>query len=194
MNYHAAKAFILHKLETELSDQLTYHGLHHTLDVLASTEELCYYEKVSPYDQILIKTAALYHDSGFTIGNEDHERLGCLIAKKSLPNLGYTPGEVESICGMIMATKVPQNPQTKLEAILCDADLDYLGREDFYEIGNTLFNELKTYKVLDNEKDWNKLQINFLKQHQFFTSTNKKRRNPLKMKHLNDLISATQEG
>lgn len=34
MDYHAAKAFILDKLERELSDKLTYHGLHHTLDVL----------------------------------------------------------------------------------------------------------------------------------------------------------------
>ncbi len=42
MNYHAAKAFILDKLEKELSNKLTYHGLHHTLDVLYITEELCY--------------------------------------------------------------------------------------------------------------------------------------------------------
>ena len=46
MNYHAAKAFIVDKLERELSADLTYHGLHHTLDVLRVTEELCLMEAI----------------------------------------------------------------------------------------------------------------------------------------------------
>ena len=35
------------------------------------------------------------------------------------------------------ATKIPQTPLTKLEEIICDADLDYLGREDFFEISRS---------------------------------------------------------
>ena len=85
MNYHASKAFILDKLENELSDKLTYHGVHHTLDVLYITEELCFLERIGPYESILLKTAALFHDSGFTIGNEEHETLGCRIARAHLP-------------------------------------------------------------------------------------------------------------
>ena len=61
-------------------------------------------------------------------------------------------GLFEQICGMIMATKIPQSPKNYLEQILCDADLDYLGRDDFYDIGGTLFKELKTYNVLDTEE------------------------------------------
>ena len=169
MNYHAAKAFILDKLEQELSDQLTYHGLHHTLDVLYVTSELCYLEKISPYETLLLKTAALFHDSGFTVNNVEHEKLGCDIARKWLPQYGYTKIEIERICGMIMATKIPQSPQNFLEKIICDADLDYLGRDDFYEIGSTLFQELKAYNILTSEKDWNRLQVSFLENHTFFT-------------------------
>lgn len=187
MNYHAAKAFILAKLERELSIQLTYHGLHHTLDVLYITEELCYKEKVTPYHALLLKTAALFHDSGFTISNRNHEELGCKIVRDNLPRFDFSDYEIELICGMIMATKIPQQPKNKLEKIICDADLDYLGREDFYDIGDTLFEELKSYNILQTEEAWNKLQVKFLENHHFWTPTNKKIRTPRKSKYLREL-------
>ena len=187
MNFHAAKAFILDKLERELSHKLAYHGVHHTLDVLYTIEELCYLEKVTPYEELLLKTAALFHDSGFTIDNREHEKLSCGIARRHLPGYGYTPNEIGLICGMIMATKIPQAPQNYLEEIICDADLDYLGRDDFYDIGSTLFEELKAYKVLNSEEAWNRLQVNFLEKHTFFTRTNKKRRSPKKQQYLREL-------
>ena len=187
MNFHAAKAFILDKLESELSDQLYYHGIHHTLDVLYTIEELCYNEKVTPYEELLLKTAALFHDSGFIIESKEHEQLGCGIVRTHLPRYGYTDREIERICGMIMATKIPQSPQNYLEEIMCDADLDYLGRDDFYDIGHTLFKELKASNVLDNEETWNRIQINFLENHSFFTSTNQRRRAPKKQQYLNEL-------
>ncbi len=187
MNYHGAKAFILDKLERELSGDLTYHGMHHTLDVLYVTEELCYFEKVSPYEAILLKTAALFHDSGFTINNKDHEVLGCKIALEHLPRYGFSVPEIEQICGMIMATKIPQSPRNPLEQIICDADLDYLGRDDFFSIGNSLYEELKAYKVLETVETWNRLQVGFLEKHAFFTETNKRRRSPQKIKYLDTL-------
>lgn len=193
MNFHAAKAFILDKLERELSDDLSYHGIHHTLDVLYTIEELCYLEKVSPYEELLLKTAALFHDSGFTINNKEHEKLGCQIARNSLPRYGYTKKEIGIISGMIMATKIPQSPKNYLERIICDADLDYLGRDDFYDIGSTLFDELKTYKVLDDEQTWNQIQVNFLEKHSFFTPTNRKRRSPKKQKYLRELKNIVAE-
>jgi HD superfamily phosphodiesterase len=187
MNFHAAKAFILDKLESELSDQLYYHGIHHTLDVLYTVEELCYNEKVTPYEELLLKTAALFHDSGFTIESKEHEQLGCGIAKAHLPRYGYTTREIERICGMIMATKIPQSPKNYLEEIMCDADLDYLGRDDFYDIGQTLFKELQASNILDNEETWNRIQVNFLENHSFFTRTNRRRRAPKKQQYLDEL-------
>jgi uncharacterized protein len=187
MNYHAAKAFILDKLSAELSDKLTYHGIHHTLDVLYMAEDLCYAEKISPYQTLLVKTASLYHDAGFTIGTQEHESLGCEIVRAYLPRYDYTAAEIDSICGMIMATRIPQTPKNILEEIICDADLDYLGRDDFPQIGDTLFAELKAYNVLRSVKDWNRLQVNFLENHRFFTRTNRARRNPQKQRHLEEL-------
>lgn len=187
MNYQAAKAFILDKLESELSPRLTYHGIHHTLDVLQVATELCKLEDVSAYDTMLLKTAALFHDSGFTINNKNHEELGCQLASAHLPRFGFSETEITRIHGMIMATKIPQNPQNALEEILCDADLDYLGRDDFFSIGGTLFSELKAYNVLQTDQEWNRLQVAFLESHTFFTATNKQRRAERKAGYLKEL-------
>lgn len=187
MNYTTAKADILEKLKTQLAPELYYHSLEHTLDVLAITTELCQLEKVSAYHAQLLKTAALFHDSGFTIAAEEHEKLSCNIARETLPKYGYTSAEIGQICGMIMATKIPQSPKNKLEQILSDADLDYLGRKDFYPIGKQLFKELKHRNPLFAEEVWNRIQVSFLEAHQYFTTTNKQRRAPQKALYLQEL-------
>ncbi len=193
MNYHAAKAFILDKLRRELPGKLTYHGVHHTLDVLFTTQELCSLESVNPYETLLLHTAALFHDSGFTVSNVEHEKISCQIAQDNLPRYGYAAGEIERICGMIMATRIPQSPGNFLEQIICDADLDYLGREDFYEIGATLFEELKAFNILKTEEDWNRLQVRFLETHRFFTATNLERRTARKQIYLEELRKLVEE-
>lgn len=189
MNYEAAKLFILQKLERELDPELTYHGIHHTLDVLAVAEELCQLEGIRGDEVTLVQTAVLYHDAGFTMGNKNHEVNGCEIARQTLPGFGYGESEISRICGMIMATKIPQAPENHLEQIICDADLDYLGRDDFFPIGNTLFAELRAFNVLHSGEEWNRLQIRFLEAHQYFTRTNIQRRGPKKQAYLEELKS-----
>jgi uncharacterized protein len=186
VNFLSAKSFILNELDA-LSPALTYHGKHHTLDVYAVSEQLCLSEKVSAHDTLLVLTAALWHDSGFLRHYRDHEAHGCRFAEETLPNFGYTEGSIKTICGLIMATKIPQSPKNNLEKILCDADLDYLGRMDFYDIGQTLFKEMRVLKMINSEQDWNKLQIGFLEKHRYFTETNLQERTALKEKHLQQL-------
>lgn len=196
MDYRAAKQFILAKLRAELSDQLHYHGLHHTLDVLRVAGDLCVSEGVRGSDITLVKTAALYHDAGFVKNKHaNHEYEGCLMVRAYLPRFGYAPDDIETICGMIMATKIPQSPQNLLEQILCDADLDYLGRDDFYRIGSSLFEELTSYHLINGEQAWNRLQVSFLSAHRFHTQTNKRTREPVKLRYLEDLkdLVATYE-
>lgn len=188
MDYRAAKNFILARLRLELSDQLHYHGLHHTLDVLRVAKSLCEYEGVHGQGLILVKTAALFHDCGFVKNKHaGHEYEGCLIARASLPGFGYSNASIEAICGMIMATKIPQSPTNLLEEIICDADLDYLGREDFYPIGETLYDELNAYHLISGEQAWNRLQVSFLHNHRFHTKTNRSLREPVKQVYLEEL-------
>lgn len=187
MDPQAARAYILAKLRAELPGARTYHSLEHTLDVYASVVDIAEQEGVSGEGLTLLKMAALYHDAGFTVQDLDHEEAGCRIVREKLPEFGFGPDQVELVCEMIMSTRIPQSPRNKLARILCDADLDYLGRADFAMIGTTLFDEMRHYGVLKNEREWNELQVRFLERHKYFTGTNKRSREPLKQRHLVDV-------
>ena len=171
MQFEQAKHFILEKLRTDLPPHLSYHSVEHVNDVFNASQLLAAEEGIVGEELTLLLTAALFHDTGFLVQPKEHEQIGCDIAREHLPQFDYNNDQIERICGMIMATRIPQTPHNLLEQILADADLDYLGRDDFFKIGHRLFEELSVYGLLDTEKEWNELQVRFLEKHHFFTKT-----------------------
>lgn len=163
--------FILDKLERELPEYLYYHNVKHTIDVTTQCELIGWGEGVSDEEILLLKTAGLFHDAGHTVGYDNHEFFGTELARKLLPEYNYSEEQIDKICEVIMATKLPPKPQTVLQKIICDADLDYLGRSDFIPVSNTLYKELKSQSKIGSLNAWNKLQVKFLSGHQFFTQT-----------------------
>ncbi len=163
--------YVLDRLERELPKHLYYHNLKHTIDVTISVEIIGTGEEVSEQEMILLKTAALFHDFGQIYGALNHEERSAEIAQTVLPRFNYTPQQIDQISQLIIATKLPPNPKTILEKIIADADLDYLGRDDFIPISNSLYRELKVQGMVQDLNEWNKLQIEFLSKHQFFTKT-----------------------
>jgi len=188
MSIRSLKKFIVRKINAEIPQNLSYHGVHHTLDVLEACNNLIKRMKVNKSDAHLIRTAALLHDIGIMWTYINHEEYGIEYVKDLLPSWGYTGEDILAICNMIKATQIPQNPQNLLEMILCDADLDYLGTANFYTIGDTLFREFIEYKVVANEEDWDKLQVKFLTSHHYHTPYSKKHREPLKNKYMLEII------
>jgi ligand-binding sensor domain-containing protein/class 3 adenylate cyclase/predicted metal-dependent HD superfamily phosphohydrolase len=185
INYKKAEQFILKKLERELPKDLYYHGLHHTIDVRDAAERIGKAEGVEGEDMHVLKTAAMFHDAGFVKQYFKNEPIGVEMCKEILPQFGYSPEQIKAIEKMIMATQIPQRAQTLLEKIICDADLDYLGREeDFFKISDTLKMELMARGKVSGDKEWDAIQIAFLEKHQYFTDYSKKYRQPIKEKHL----------
>jgi len=183
-NFKEVEQHIVGILKRDLPNNLYYHGLHHTMDVLRSAEQIGKHEKLSEEEMLLLKVAVLYHDAGFTKTYRNHEEIGCDMAKADLPGFGFTAEEIEIICGMIRATKIPQNPKNKMEYIIADADLEYLGTDDFERIGRTLFEEIKIYLGVESERQWNIIQVGFLKGHSYHTNFCKKHREAEKQKNL----------
>jgi hypothetical protein len=70
---------------------------------------------------------------------------------------------------------------------MCDADLDYLGRDDFYTIGNNIYREFLQRKLVANETEWNQMQVQFLESHNYFTETAIRQRKAAKEKHLGEI-------
>lgn len=188
-DFQGAKTYILKRQEEGLSPNLYYHSLRHVLDVYAAAKRIALEENINESDSILIKTAALYHDCGYMISETEHEKASCAIAKESLPLFGYSSQAIKVICNIILATMIPQKPKTLLEEIVCDADLDYLGRSDFYSIGNLLYKELLEKNSIKNKAEWDKRQLQFLKAHTYFTKTSKRNREPQKREYVKQLTN-----
>ena len=171
MQFEQAGDFIKNKLINNLSPDYTYHNIDHTTDVYNAAKYIGEVENISERDMKLLLTAALYHDSGFLNFNKGHEEESCRIATKALRGFGYDENQINLICGMIRATRIPQSPKTELERILADADLDYLGRDDFFQIGDNLYLELTLASAVESRNEWNKLQLHFMRSHNYFTKT-----------------------
>jgi predicted metal-dependent HD superfamily phosphohydrolase len=186
-DYAGAEKAILQRLENGLPKTLLYHNLDHIRDVVNAAERIGATEQLSADEMQLLRIAAWLHDAGLTISLSDHEQRGCLLARQLLPNFGFSEAQVESVCGMILATKIPQSPKTPSERVLCDADLDYLGRDDFFPIGSRLFDELVLLGKLQNEEQWNQMQKKFLELHQYHTAWSREQREGKKQQHLREI-------
>lgn len=186
-NINKLKTMVSELYKERMKPNLTYHGFHHVLDVLNACELHIKQRSLSAENAHLLRVAALLHDTGILWNYSNHETLGIEYAKKLLPTLGYNSNEIEIVSNLIRATELPQSPKNELEEIICDADLDYLGTSSFYTVGDTLFKEFLTYKVVENEEEWDKLQVRFLENHQYFTNYCRTNREPVKQERIKEI-------
>lgn len=186
--FQQLKEEILRKLHEGLDPRLTYHSIAHTKDVLQQAERIAISEKISDTRLLLlIKIASLFHDTGFLRTYNGHEEKSCDVMRETLDANLFAQSEWSIITNMILATRLPQEPGNLPEKIICDADLDYLGREDFDIVSDRLKNEFLAYGVIGNEKEWNERQVRFFESHLYFTDTSIQERYPVKMKYLEKL-------
>lgn len=175
---------VMRDLENWVPDHFTYHNAAHTKYVLEQAEVIAAQENVTGRDLLLVKMAALYHDIGFLDGRHNHEALGCKIATRDLENSFLTPAEVKKVCAMVKATQIPQKPNDLLEKIVADADLEYLGTNNFKKFGRRLYRELHHFDPALNFRKWDEIQIDFLSNHTYHTNFCKQYREPVKQQNL----------
>jgi predicted metal-dependent HD superfamily phosphohydrolase len=179
--------FIIEKMRRELPGFIVYHSVEHTLDVHDAAVRLATLEGLNENEIKLVRAAALLHDSGITVSFSNHEDVSADIAGQYLPSFGFTDVEIEKIKQMIITTKLPQSATTIEEQILCDADLDYLGRDDFFIIGQKLRLEWELTGNKVSLCDWYIIQMEFLKKHSYFTKSARKLRDKRKHDNLEEI-------
>jgi len=185
--YLKLRRIVLNQLENGLPKNLTYHNLDHVLDVLDVCNQYIKRNKIKGDDAFLLRIGAIVHDMGFLKTIVNHEEVGAEMATEIMNSLDMEPAHIETVRGLILATKIPQNPKTELQKIICDSDLDYLGRNDYPEISSRLYLEFKATNVIKTDEDWKNLQISFLSKHEFHTPFAKKYRAPKKKFWLNKI-------
>ena len=180
--FNKVEAFLL----KELPLYYTYHSIEHFRDVVKQAERIAKKEKIDKAGILDIKLAAWLHDVGYIWGPLDHEEKSVEYAKVILNEMKFPKSKIGLITGMIMATKMPQSPKNHFEQIICDADLDYLGRNDFEDISSNLLKELEINQKITNF-NWLQIQEKFLKSHSYFTLTSLKSREKNKQKRLTNI-------
>ncbi len=188
MNFDGAKNFIFNRLKKELDPRLSYHSVEHSIDVLDSAILLADMEGLGEDDTLMLKTAAIFHDSGMLRTYIGHEDASIEIAREILPSFSYPAHSIDLICKMIYTTKLPQSALTLLEKIICDADLDYLGRPDYFMIAHQLKYEWTMMNIHPTTLlEWYKIQDKFLSGHDYFTKSAIELRQEYKMKNLAEI-------
>jgi uncharacterized protein len=183
--FEQARRYALSRLERDLSRTLHYHSVAHTRDdVVLAAERLAAMEGVRGEDLLLLRTAAWFHDLGFVERRDGHEESSVRIAHEVLPSFGYNPEHITTIGTIIMATRIPQSPQSHLGCLLADADLDVLGRTDFMRVSALLRSELAAFGELFDDRAWFETQVLFLNQHHYWTQAARSLRGPQKQQNL----------
>lgn len=187
-DWEGVKKHILSRLSRELAPDLAYHGVHHTRDdVLPAAERLAAMSNLDSGQTLLLCTAALFHDVGFLESYLDNESIAVRIARETLPRFAFSDQHTEMIGEIILATPLPQSPNSFLQALMCDADLDSLGRDDFLVTSHNLRSELGVYGVKLTLREWYERQLSFLQNHTYFTPAAQSLRNAGKQDNILEL-------
>lgn len=138
----------------ELSKELIYHSVEHTLRVEAAAMKYAGLENLDEHETLLVRTAALFHDAGFIERYEHNEELGALLFENNAQKFGFNADDTKLVSEIILSTSYAAVPKNRLEAIMRDADLDYLGTADYHRTAQSLFDEMAKFgKSLSSKKN-----------------------------------------
>lgn len=175
-------------LPAHLQEGYVFHNPEHTAQTVAAAKVIGEGFVLNERDMGVLLLATWFHDTGYAEGPEEHEERSCANAEKFLAGK-VTADEMRDILGCIRATKVPQNPQTLLEQIICDADLSHLGMDTYWDRNSRLRQEftLTRSKVL-SDQEWVDFELNFMLTHEYHTVVARELFNKRKAKHIQQLL------
>jgi len=195
MDYQSAEKMILQQLREQLPPTYFFHNWEHTADVVAAVARLASECGCSERETVLLKTAALCHDTGYLRRYERNEALGVEFARRYLPQFGYGEPELTEIETLILSTEFPYHPQRLLEKVLCDADLFYILTDCFAERANRFRRELAGRQMPLDDVAWQELETKFLCKITYYTDYCRnlyRQLKPLRLAALEKICRSTQ--
>jgi predicted metal-dependent HD superfamily phosphohydrolase len=192
MNYHTlsdeVQKYALSFFEAHSKEQLLYHNVSHTKGVVSKALLIGNHYKLTEHDLFVVSTAAWFHDLGYYFNDgTHHEEKGVGMAAKFLEEAHLDKEIIAAVKNCILATKMPQNPRTLLEQIVCDADLFHLGTEEFMAENSVIHKEVEqASNTTISEENWYKSTIQLMMSHHYHTTfcaslLNKKKQENLEM-------------
>ncbi|MFM8438412.1 MAG: YitT family protein [Candidatus Kapaibacterium sp.] len=158
-------------LHRNMDAMYAYHSPEHTLRVDEAASRLAKEEGLDEYSTILVRTAALVHDIGYTQGREGHEERSAGWARNTLPQFGYDMDAIENVCAMVLGTTMPQKPVDLPGEILCDADLENLGSASYQATAELMRKEYASTRAAMTDEEWLQEQVTFFESHRYHTES-----------------------
>lgn len=156
--------------DSRKNSRLPYHNLNHTLIVVEAASQIGDHYQINDRDRFVVNAAAWFHDLGYFVNADNHEEHSVHLAQEFLHELQVEPETIALISETILATRSPQMPKTKLQEILCDADLFHFGIDDFWQLSKRLRKELELRENRPISKtEWRERTLETLSNHQYFT-------------------------
>lgn len=182
-------------LTTRANDTILYHDFEHTEHVAAAGLQLAKHYELAEEDTFIIITACWFHDVGYYNGvAQGHELRSAAMATDFLANDEVPQGIIDAVRDCILATRMPQQPHTLLEQIVCDADLSHLATDDFFKRNKLLRKETE---AASNKKitkaNWRKSTLEFLEAYHFHTDYSKNILEAGKQKNIEKLKKQIEE-
>jgi predicted metal-dependent HD superfamily phosphohydrolase len=165
-----AEDFVQRLFKDKLSDSFSYHNFTHTSSVVDAVKTIAAAQSVTGHELELLLLAAWFHDVGYTKGCERHEAESIVMAEAFLRERNYNADDIAKITTLINATLKTYVPVNDLEKIIRDADYYHLANKDYLASSESLKQELKKTMNLDfTDLQWAKENLNFLRNHQFYS-------------------------
>ena len=165
-----AEDYVLHLFNTRAIPNNVYHSADHTCEVVEACEVIGTASNLSEDDLEMVMLAAWFHDVGYLDIIKGHEEVSAKYAEEFLAEGNYPTEKIQIIKNCILATKVPQMPNTLLEQVICDADLAHFGKKTFKKRNNLLRKEFEFHYGRElTDYEFLKTTIDFLNRHKFFT-------------------------
>jgi len=181
-------------LNHEISEKFVYHNYYHTSRVVEASKLIGTESGLSATELEIVTIAAWFHDTGYKTGCAKHEESSSLIAREFLVSIDYPEEKIRKVEGCIMATQMPQNPTNLLEEVICDADLHHLACSDYKEMADKMQVEMEHVKGEKiDDPSWNEMNIQFFKDHQYFTEYGKTKLQEIKQENLKTIKKAKKE-
>jgi hypothetical protein len=166
-----SESFVTSLFEKNQNDQLLFHNLEHTKTVVARAKEIASQYELTDTDEAILYTAAWFHDTGHLFVDPAMHEIKSIELMKDFFARQIIDGDsmVTPIENCILATRIPRNPKTLPEQIICDADTYHLGTKDFKTTNKLLKKEYIERKLVSENVNWNRKSLEFLESHRYYT-------------------------
>jgi hypothetical protein len=164
---HVKKYFSL-----DSAPSYTFHNYQRTVQLVQSCSSILENEDSEKKGKIIIILAAWFLYTGALKDVENPEIASSLLAADYFSGKGLEPGLVQTIQEGILSTRIPQQPLSLLEKILCDASNYWMADKDLKLTLDQLREEIaRSENIQYSEEEWLIKSVGLLESQNYFTKS-----------------------